>query len=318
MVQISGVNDRFLQAPVILSEIMRVMDPDLVFDGMIPYVDSGGDPVTYLQKSNKASDAKKQTPRLMTPSSKFPEVEITRMTKKSAILSEEGLAIRLDKDAIQKKAGIDMIMDSFQTVGYWLAEYQNARIYSTLRAGGTDAGMTPTSAWGVEATATPMRDMRIFKNGMKREGYPYRCTDIFVESVNFNEMEGFLTASDIPAYREAAIAVGNGDAITLPMAGKPTFHGLFSGITHGDVLGLDKNHPGSSLYYNNDPQFSVPTISYETFGFDGVLKAKTVKIFGLSTHRYFEDDTHDTVIQIWFDNVIVVKDAYSIIYDNGL
>ena len=318
MVQISGVNDRFLQAPVVLSEIMRVMDPDLVFDGMIPYVDSGGEPVTYLVKGSKSADAKKQTPRLMTPSSKFPEVEITRMTKKSAILSEEGLAIRLDKDAIQKKAGIDMIMDSFQTVGYWLAEYMNTRMYSTLRAGGTDAGMTPTSVWGTESTATPMRDVRVFRNGMKREGYPYRCTDVYVESTNFNEMEAFLIASDIPAYREAAISVGNGDAITLPMAGKPTFHGMFSGITHGDILGLDKNHPGSSLYYNNDPQFSVPTISYETFGFDGVSKTKTIKNFGLSTHRYFEDDTHDTVIQIWFDNVIVVKDAYSIIYDNQL
>jgi hypothetical protein len=318
MVQISGTNERFLQAPVVLSEIMRVMEPDLVFDGIIPYVDSGGEPVTYMQKSSKSSDGKKQTPRLMTPSSKFPEVEITRMTKKSAILSEEGLAIRLDKDAIQKKAGIDMIMDSFSTVGYWLAEYMNTRMYTTLRAGGTDAGITPTSVWSTESTATPMRDCRVFKNAMKREGYPYRCTNIYIESTNFNEMEAFLSASDIPAYREAAIAVGDGDSITLPMAGKPLLTGMFSGITHGDILGLDRNHPGSSLYYNNDPQFSVPTISYETTGFDGVLKTKSIKNFGLSTHRYFEDDTHDTVIQIWFDNVIVVKDAYSIIYDNGL
>jgi len=124
-------------------------------------------------------------------------------------------------------------------------------------------------------------------------------------------------ASDIPAYREASIAVGNGDAITLPMAGKPTFKGLFSSITHGDVLGLDRNHPGSSLFYNNDPQFSTPTITYETAGENGVKTQKTIKNFGLSTHRYFEDDTHDTVIQIWFDSVIVIKDAYSIIYDNG-
>jgi hypothetical protein len=318
MVQISGTNERFLNTPVILSEIMRILDPDLVFDGIIPYVDSGGDPVTYMLKTGKSADPKKQTPRLMTPSSKFPEVEITRMSKKSAILSEEGLAIRLDKDAIQKKAGVDMIMDSFQTVGYWLAEYMNTKIYAALRAGGTDAGMAPTSQWSVEATATPMKDMRVFKNKIKREGYPYRVTDIYVDSDNFNEMESFLAASDIPAFRDAAMAGGDGDSIVLPMAGKPTLHGMFSGMTHGDVLGLDNRHPGSSLYYYNDPQFSSASISYQTTGLDGVEKTKTVKNFGLSTHRYFEDDTHDTVIQIWFDSVIVVKDAYSIIYDNGL
>jgi hypothetical protein len=320
MVQISGVNDRFLQKEVVLSEIMRILEPELVFEGIIPYVDSGGEPVTYMQKNSKSSDAKKQLPRMMTPSSKFPEVEITRMTKKSAILNQEGLAIRLDQDAIKKKAGVDMIMDAFNTVGFWLAEYVNGKIYDTLRAGGTDAGMSPTSQWSVDATATPMKDCRVFKNAMKREGYPYRCTDIYVDMTNFSEMEAFLTASDIPAYREAAMNGGDGDSMILPMPGKPTLHGLFSSVTHGDLFGLDRNHPGSSLYYNNDEQFSTPTITYETFGnaVNSTPVTKTVKNFGLSTHRFFEDDTHDTVIQIWMDYVVVTRDAYSVIKDDGI
>jgi len=317
MTQISGVNERFLNTPVVLSEIMRVLDPDLAFDGIIPYVDSGGDPVIYLQKGNKSADAKKQTPRLMTPSSKFPEVEITRMTKKSAILNEEGLAIRLDKDAIQKRAGVDMIMDAFQTVGYWMAEYVNGKIYTALRAGGTASGVTPAAVWSSNS-AQPMEDARKIKNSMKREGYVYRATDLFVEMDNFHEMEGFLMSSDIPAYRDAGLAIGQGDAIALPMGGKPVLNGLFSSITHGDYIALDRNHPGSSLYYYNDPQFSVPSITYETAGANGVMTAKTIKNFGLSTHRYFEDDSHDTVIQIWMDYTIAVRDAYSIIYGNGL
>jgi hypothetical protein len=317
MVQISGVNDRFLQAPVVLSEIMRILDPYLAFDGIIPYVDSGGEPVTYLLKASKSSDAKKQTPRMMTPSSKFPEVEITRMTKKSALLSEEGLAIRLDKDAIQKKAGVDMIMDSYQTVGFWLAEYINSRVYSVLDGGSTNAGVTPGGVWHTVASATPMEDLRKFKNSIKREGYPYRMTDIFLEMVNFNELEGFLLSSEIPAYREAAIASGNSE-IALPMEGKPIAHGLFSSITHGDYLGMDKNNPGSALYYHNDPQFSTGSISYDTNTGSGAPTVKTVKNFGLSTHKYFEDDTHDTIIQLWFDNVVVVKDAYSIVTDESI
>jgi hypothetical protein len=316
MTQISGTNDRFLSKDVVLSEIMRIMEPELVFLGVIPYVDSGGENPTYGVKGSKSADAKKQTPRLKTPSSRFPEVEITRITKKSAVLSEEGLSIRLDKDAIQKKAGIDMIMDSFQTVGYWMAQARNTTFYTTMRAGGTDAGMTPTAQWS-EATATPIEDMRGFKNGFKREGYPYRLTDAYVEMTNFNEMEGYLLQSDIAQYRDAAMTGSGSSQFVIPIEGKPTLRGLFSSVTHGDILGLDRNHPGASVFYYNDPQFSVPQITFETVEGSSVV-SKTVQNFGLSTHRYFEDDTHDTVIQIWYDNVIVVKDAYSIIYDNGL
>ncbi|MDD5245695.1 MAG: hypothetical protein PHU49_16940, partial [Syntrophorhabdaceae bacterium] len=189
MVQISGINDRFLQKEVVLSEIMRVMEPDLKFLNMIPFVDSGGQPVPYAKRGSSSGDAKKQTPRLITPSSKFPEVQFTKITKTVALTKTEGLAIRLDKDAIKLPAGRDMIMDGYQNAGYWLAEYINSQIYTNLRAGGTDAGIAPTAAWSA-ATATPVRDVTVFKNAFKREGYPYRLTDAFVDLTNFGEAEG--------------------------------------------------------------------------------------------------------------------------------
>lgn len=316
MVQISGVNDRFLQQPVVLSEILRVMEPDMKFMDLLPFVNSEGMPVVYGKKGSASADTKKQTPRLTTPSSKFPEVQISRITKSTAITKAEGLAIRLDKDAIKLPAGRDMIMDGYQTVGYWLAEYLNTQIYTVLRAGGTDAGITPTAVWSA-ATATPIADMKNFKNAMKREGYPYRLTDAFVDQTSLGEMEGYLIASEIPQYREAAINVPLTDAFTMPIEGKPTLHGLSSGITHGDIFMLDKNHPAGAMFYNNDPQFSTAEIQYETV-VNGAPVVKTVPNFGLNTHQFFEDDTHDTVIQLWMDSVVVVKDAYGYLYDNGL
>lgn len=315
MVQISGVNDRFLQQPVVLSEILRVMEPDMKFMDLLPFVNSEGMPVVYGKKGSASADTKKQTPRLTTPSSKFPEVQISRITKSTAITKAEGLAIRLDKDAIKLPAGRDMIMDGYQTVGYWLAEYLNTQIYTVLRAGGTDAGITPT-AWSA-ATATPIADMKNFKNAMKREGYPYRLTDAFVDQTNLGEMEGYLIASEIPQYRDAAINVPLTDAFTMPIEGKPILHGLSSGITHGDIFMLDRNHPAGAMFYNNDPQFSTQEIQYETV-VNGAPVVKTVPNFGLNTHQFFEDDTHDTVIQLWMDSVVVVKDAYGYLYDNGL
>lgn len=317
MVQMSGVNDRFLNQDVVLSEILRVMEPDLKFLNLIPFVDSGGQPVAYGKKGSASGDAKKQTPRITTPSSKFPEVQFSRITKSTAITKTEGIAIRLDKDAIKLPAGRDMIMDGYQNAGFWLAEYINTQIYTTLRAGGTDAGMTPTAIWSA-ATCAPIRDCIVFKNAMKREGYPYRMTDLFVNSsTNYGEMELYLSASEIPQYRDAVLNAPVADTMILPIEGKPTLHGMQSGITDGDIFGLDRNHPAGALFYNNDPQFSTASISYETV-VNGVPTPKTVPNFGLNTHQYFEDDTHDTVIQLWFDEVVVVKDAYGYLYDNGL
>lgn len=317
MVQVSGTNARFLQTPVILSEVMRVMEPELKFINLIPFVNTGGQPVVYGIKNSKSSDGKKQVPRMTTPSSRFAEVQISRMTKDTAITSSEGLSIRFDSSALQLPAGRDMIMDGLQTVGYWIAESINTNIYSTLDAGSTDAGITPTAVWSA-TTATPMQDMLNFKNAMKREGYPYRLTDAFTHTNSLNEMEGYLLGSELPAYRDAVINAPLQDAIVLPMEGKPVLHGCFSGVTDGDILGIDRRNPAASLYYNNDAEFGTPeSISYETV-VNGVTTNKTVQNFGLSSYQYREDDTHDTVVQVWCDYVCKVKDAYGIISDNGL
>jgi hypothetical protein len=317
MVQISGTNARFLQTDVVLSEIMRVMEPTLKFIDMIPFVDSGGQPVVFGVKGSASADGYKQKPRLTAPSSRFAEVQITRMTKDTAITAAEGLAVTFDKDALRLPAGRDMIMDAYERVSYWLAEYMNTNIYSILDAGSTNAGMTPTAQWS--GAATPLIDMVNFKNGFIREGYPYRLTDAFVESVNFAEMEGFLIGSEIPEYRQAVINAPLQDEIVLPIEGKPVLHRMLSGVTHGDIMGLDRNHKtAASVFYHNDPDFGTPaSISYETV-VAGQTVTKTVPNFGLSTHQFYVDDTHETKVQIWIDSVVKVKDAYGIITDDGL
>ena len=123
MTQQSGTNERFLNPPVILSEIMRTMEPDLVFLPMIPKVDSQGQPVQYGVKTSKSADAKKQAPRIQTASSKFPEVQLSRITKSSALLNKEGFSIRIDEDALKLPAGADMIITYYAKEAVrWLAQ----------------------------------------------------------------------------------------------------------------------------------------------------------------------------------------------------
>lgn len=314
--QMSGTNARFLNRNVVLSEVFRVMEPNLVFNDLIPFVNSEGQPIVYGKKNSKSADPKKQKPRLTTPSSKFPEVQITRMTKETALTSAEGLSIRFDKSALTLPAGKDMIMDGLSTLGFWIAEYINTAIYDTMRAEGTNAGMTPTATWDLP-NATPLVDLENFTEGMVREGYPYRCTDVFVESDNFKEAKSFLMASERAIEYNAVMGRPMADTINLPSG--QTLHRMFSGMTHGDLMGLDRrNKTHSTLYYNNDSVFGTPDkIKYDTV-VNGQTITKTVDNFGINTFVYFENDTHDTVLQVWGEFVPVVKDAFGIIVDSGI
>lgn len=313
MTQISGDNARYINPPVVLSEIFRVMEPSLKALDMIPKVDSGGQPIIYAREAGKSADTKKQQPRTITPSGGFPEVGISRLTRTTAITSAEGLSVRIDSSAMRLPSGKSIISDSLARIGYWMAEWLNTAVYAALDAGSTDDGIAPTAQWSA-ANATPLNDLVRFKNSMITSGRPYRMTDIFIDELNFSELEQFLVGSEIPAYREAATNMPMMDELSLPIEGRPIVHRMIDGVTHGDMLGIDARMAPqiASLYYHNDPAFGTPaTISFDTVE-AGKPVTRTVPNFGLNVHTYFEDDTHDTIVQVWADTVPVVKDALGI------
>lgn len=311
----SDTNLRFLKPPVVLSEVMRAMEPNLVAVDLIPKVDTGGKPIIYGVKGTKAADAKKQYPRLTTPSSMFPEVQISRIQKRTALTSAEGLSIRFDKSALTP----DMIADGLASIGYWMAEFLNLAVYTALDAGGTDDGIAFTAQWD-QPNATPVKDLLNFKNSMIVENRPYRMTDIFIDGTNFNELEGFLISSEHAAFQNAVLGKPYMDKIVVPIEGTPTVHRMMSGMAHGDIMGIDGRNQMAiaALYYHNDPRFSTPsTITYEVVEAGRVVQ-KRVPNFGLNTYQYFEDDTHDTVLQVWSDTAVVVKDGLGIRTGDGI
>lgn len=319
MTQISGANARYLNPPVVLSEVFRVMEPALRALEMIPKVDSGGQPIIYARETGKSADAKKQMPRAITASGGFPEVGISRLTKTTALTSAEGLSVRIDADAMRLPSGKAIIADSLAKVGYWMAEYLNLATYAALDGGSTDDGLAFAAQWSA-ANATPIKDLTQFKNSMIRSGRPFRMTDIYMDELNFSELEQFLVASELPAYNQAATNMPITDQIVLPIEGNPIVHRMVDGVTHGDLLGIDaRMMPAiASMYYHNDPMFGTPaTVSYETVE-AGKAVTKTVDNFGLNVHTFFEDKTHDTIVQVWADTVPVVKDAFGIISGDGI
>ena len=318
MVQMSDTNARFLKTNVVLSEVMKAMEPNLIAIDLIPKVNSGGQPIIYGVKGKKAADVKKRMPKLTTPSSMFAEVQISRMSKRTALTSAEGLAIRFDKSALTLPAGKDMIADGLSSIGYWMAEYFNNIIYATLDAGSTDDGIVFPAQWSA-ANATPVKDLLDFKNSMIVESRPYRMTDMFIDGTNFAELEGFLLSSEHAAFQNAVLNAPYTDKIVIPIEGRPVVHRMMSGMTHGDIMGYDARHPGiASMYYHNDPRFGTPgQIKYQAV-VAGQEVTKTVRNFGLNTYSYFENDTHDTVLQVWADTAVIVKDSLGIRTGDGL
>ena len=316
MTQVSLPNEKFLQKEFVVPTVFKIMEPYLSFVDLLPKVKTDSRAVRYKKESVSAStDTKKRKPTTRTPSARFPFVDVSTISIESALLNQEGFAIRIDEDAVQFTEGIDQINRAFNRVGYWLAQDVNTQTGDALTDGATTPTWTPTAVWS-DATATPIDDLIRLSAQMDREGYPYAMTDVYIQYQNYTEMLQYLTAIDISADKQKTLyGVPNMTRrdIDIPVLGA-TVHSLKSGITEGNVLAMDKDSPAGTIFYNNNPKYSTSNITYQT----GDGESKTVPNVGFNYNTYVEDDTHDTVMQFWVDQVTVVKEPYAALYDSGI
>ena len=317
---VSGTNDRWLRAGVAIPAAIKVMEPNLVFTNMIKAIREDKNSFMYIESvPNKSSDAKKKTPPEHLIGGKFPELDYTRPTVTAGLMESNGFSIRLLYDVIQQKIeGANEIMKAYEVAGYWLAEWVNNAQAAAMIAGATTPTWTPTD-WGTPATATPVEDLRKLKYQMRREGYPYRLSDVFVHINNLAELEGYLTHMDISAVKQQSIygvPGGTGDSINIPIAGCQVT-GLASGITEGGVLGLDGARLGVETHYYLDPGHSVMRASYRTIE-NGVEVTKNAPNVGIHFRTWEDNETLDQILQFWVNQKTVVTQPYSVLYDTGI
>lgn len=316
---VSGTNDRFLRPEVAIRLAYEKMEPNLIFLNLVTPVKENDSAFMYrYDNTGKASDSKKEKPRKYEQGAAFAEIDRSRKVTAGDLTTSNGFAMRIPRDVIRNAtAGMNEIMDCYDYAGYWLAEYLNTNIAAAMVAGATSPTWSPTAAWS-SATATPVEDLRLLKYQMRREGYPFRLTDTFVNITNFQELEGYLTSIDVNSAKQQQI-FGNpqgGDTIYIPIAGC-NVNGLDSGITEGYALGLDRNNPAAEYHFFNDPAFSMATISYLTME-GGVQTRKTVDNVGIHFNQYEEKDTHDTLMQFWVEQKTVVTKPYGLLYGSGI
>lgn len=314
---LSGPNAQFLRKTFMVRKLWQIMDPYLAFNGMFPATGiNARSVITTKEQYSDDSDPKKVWPARLTESSDWPNVSISPITQESAMLQKYGLQMKVGEDVLKISEGMGEINKALNRIGFWLAQFMNTRFSTTTIAECTNlaGNWTPTTLWSNTDTATPIQDLVKFKRCMRRTDRPYNCTDIYINTADYNDLELFLIDVNADLAKRQMIGqttVGE-DSVYIP-AIRANVHRIDEGISESGILGLDSRNPVGTYYYYNDPRYGTKSISYPTN--DGT---RTVPGFGLNTYQYFEDSSHEIVTQFWFDGIFVVEDAYGAIYDTGI
>lgn len=318
---VTAPNEEFLTKRFLIPKMYEIMNPLLAWTDIFPQVRATAPVVAYKQEiTSDSGDTKKERPKLMTTSGQWTYVEISQFTMKAANLNKRGFAIKIDQDALDYVEGVDEIQRALRKTGYWIAEDYNTRISTEIANSGTDlAGdWTPAAEWS-DANAAPISDLEDLEDAFIREGYPYRLTDVFVHKDNFKELKKYLTSLDINQYKQEKLYGtpnnGNRDTLEIPVVGT-TVHRLLSGISEGSIIAIDRNNPGITIFYNQSPRYSAMSGTYETMQ-NGQKISKSLS-YGFNMNKYFDNETHQTIIQMWYDNVPVTIEPYAIAIDTGI
>jgi hypothetical protein len=318
---VTAPNEEFLTKRFLIPKMYEIMNPLLAWTDIFPQVRATAPVVAYKQEiTSDSGDTKKERPKLMTTSGQWTYVEISQFTMKAANLNKRGFAIKIDQDALDYVEGVDEIQRALRKTGYWIAEDYNTRISTEIANSGTDlAGeWNPAAEWS-DANAAPISDLEDLEDAFIREGYPYRLTDVFIHKDNFKELKKYLTSLDIDQYKHEKLYGtpnnGNRDTLEIPVVGT-TVHRLLSGVSEGSIIAIDRNNPGITIFYNQSPRYSAMSGTYETMQ-NGQKISKSLS-YGFNMNKYFDNETHQTIIQMWYDNVPVTIEPYAIAIDTGI
>lgn len=316
---VTGTNEKWLQAGVALTVMYEKAEPNLNWlDYVTLQPEETGSFMYRYNDTSKSGDSKKEKPSQLQIGGLFPEIDMSRGSVTSAALEEKGFAIRMPRTLLRGSGGASELMKAYETAGFWMSEVVNTAIITAVKAGATTSftKFSPSNTWD-SASATPVSDLRAFARDMKTEGYPYSMTDIFAYENNWYELIDYISEIDVNEFKQRSVfgipQVDN-DTVGIPMAG--AVHSLMSGMSEGQLLGIDARNPVAELHYYNDPKFSVPSFTYDTF-VNGTPTTKTVPNCGFNFSTYEEDDTHDVVVQFWVENKTIVTNALGVLYSSA-
>jgi len=303
-------NEQYLQKEFVESRIVRIMEPELEWMNFLPKVRTDSKAIwASREKYSAESDPNARAPRLRTAGSRFVQVTVANLEEISATVAPLGLEIRIDEDAVRFPEGIDMINRAYTRAAYWMAKQINTEIIYALvngvyqeTVGDSFTGKT-TGAWSEEGGSNarnPIEDLQLLLQDFERDEYPYELTDVYIHKQNFGELLNYLVNLNVAqGEREAVFGVPDFKkrALHIPVLGI-NVHRVKGGLNEGSILGVDSRFSPATYYYGVNPKY--PQATENNLGFH--------------INKYVEDETHDTVFQMWTEYAILVKEPYAGIY----
>jgi len=318
---VSGTNDRFLRTNVAIRSVYEKLEPNLIFLDLVTPIKEESNAFMYRTDAvGAASDPKKETPPMVAQGAQFPEIDRSRKTTVSELTKTKGFAMRIPRDLIRQGiAGMNEILDNYERAGYWLAEAINTEFATALTTGATTSftNFSPAAIWSAEGAA-PIYDLMCMAQDMDREGYAFKMTDAFTNKAGFDELNRYLMFMDVTDSSRALMGKPEitRDSIYIPSL-DATVHKVKTGMTDGYVLGMDGQANVAECHYHIDPKYSIADVSYKTI-VNGAETTKTTPNFGIHFNQFEEQDTHDTVMQFWYEIKAVVTKPYGLLYGSGI
>jgi len=299
-------NSDFLRKEFVEEKIFKIMNPQLYFIDFFPKIRADAKSIAYkYEDTSAATDPKKKKLRNLTPGAKFAKVTVSDLKRGAAVISREGVEIRIDEDAQQYAEGVDEIDRAYRRAAYYLAESVNTKILDAVIAGvtTTTTNFNPQVEWS-DPSAKPIEDLISLAQDLKREGYPYKMTDVYIHSNEYFDLLKFLTNLDISGEKQRTIfGVPNiqETVINIPVLGNAAVHMLDSSITTQDIIAFDRTFPAGTYYYAINPKYPQ-TVEND---------------IGFHLNNFDDNETHETVFQFWIDSTIAIKEPYAAIYNDG-
>jgi hypothetical protein len=306
MTSVTLPNEDFLQKEFVESTIFEIMNPQLYFLDFLPKIQADAKSVAYkYEDTSAATDTKKRKLRDLTPGAKFAKVTISDLKAGAAIITREGVEIRIDEDAQQYAEGVDEIDRAYRRAAYYLAESVNSKILAAIIAGVTTSTtvFNPSVEWS-DPSAKPIEDLINIGEDFDREGYPYQMSDAYIHSNEYYDLLRHLTFLDAGDEKQRTVfGVPNilQPTITIPVLGNVAVHKLKSSMTTQDILVFDRTFPAGTYYYAVNPKYPM----------------ETENDIGFHVNTFDDNDTHDTVFQLWIDSSIAIKEPYAAIFNDG-
>lgn len=330
---VSAPIESALRREVALGQTYEILDTQLPwlnpsFGRFCTKIQENSDAFTYLKDVyNKANDPKAKLPVEHVEGTKFPEIDRTRKTITAQVLKEKGFSLRIGKELLKSvpKAEVE-IQDNYEYAAYSLGCIANQDMIAAAKAGAntttTAFSAKFTESWeNVGGAADPVGDLMHLSQDMDVDGFEGTLTDAWLHKTNWYEFQDYLKNVHIPADKQAMMGAPDihADFISIPLVGDihkvPTGD---TGISEGQIIGMDRNHPGIEYHYRLDTEFSDFKIQYNTRGPNGGMVRASTDNFGFHYRWYQELQSRDIIQEFWLEAETVVKKPYNLIYATGI